>query len=203
MAVQQGTILKAVSTMDLPLATKAQNVWYWKLVGINPISDEDAMEAIETAVENFFTEVIQSVQEDVTLDDVIVHEWEYSEELGWHTGRFVGVNELSVVFTGATEMLPHANAAIITAFTDDVKKRSRKSIAGYTEAAQTASEWAGPIITALVAAAVEWMSNQVILGSDQLQPGLPGKDGNWWPFIASLVSALVGSQRQRKPGIGI
>jgi len=203
MAVQQGVILKAVSTMDLPLAHVAQNVWYWKLVGVNPISDVDAMSTIVDGVHAFFTDVIASVENSVTLDDVIVHEWEYSAELGWHTGRFVGVSNLSVTFTGATEMLPHACAAVITAFTENVKKRSRKSVAGYSEATQTDSTWAGAVVTALVAAAAQWLSNLVILGSDQLQPGLPGKDGGWWPFIAMLVSAIVGSQRQRKPGVGI
>lgn len=203
MVVQQGTILKAVSTMDLPLETKAQNVWYWRLVGINPISDEDALSAIETAVENFFGELTGAIKSTITLDDAIVHEWEYSVELGWHTGRLVGVKDLDVTFVNTDEMLPHAAAAVMTAYTDDVKKRSRKSIAGFAEDTQEASEWAGGTIASLVLAALEWLANQVILGSDQLEPGLPGKDGDWWPFIAALVSGIVGSQRQRKPGIGI
>jgi len=203
MTVQQGTILKAVSTMNLPLATKAQNVWYWKLVGVNTISDADALLTIEAGIEDFFTEVALSTLDTVTLEDVVVHEWEYDAELGWHTGRYVGVNELDVTFGGEVDMLPHAAAAVITAYTEDVKKRSRKSIAGQTEGAQTASEWSAPVLTSLVLAAVQWLANLVILGSDQLEPGLPGKDGDWWPFIAALVSSIVGSQRQRKPGIGI
>lgn len=203
MTVQQGTVLKAVSTEDLPGTVKAQNVWYWKLVGVNPISDTAAMDAIVDAIEAFFTDLATRTQENITLDDVIVHEWEFDAVEGWQTGRFIGVRELSVVFTNVLQMLPHAVAAVITAFTQDVKRRSRKSIAGLTEDTQDSSAWSGDTVTALAAAAVEWLANRVILGSDQLEPGLAGYDGLWYPLVSALVSSITGSQRQRKPGIGI
>lgn len=203
MVVQQGTILKAVSTMDMPENVKAQNVWYYKLVGVNPISDEDALDAIQTGVEAFFTDLIAAISSSCTLDDIIVHEWEWDVEEGWQTGRFVGVRVISVTFTGTLQMLPHAVAAVITAFTEAVKRRSRKSVAGMTEDTQQDSIWSGTALTALALAAIQWLSNLVILGSDQLEPGLGGSDGGWWPFLSALVSAIAGSQRQRKPGIGI
>jgi len=198
-----GTVVKAVSTMDMPGAVLAQNVWFWKMTGTSTRDDSLVLAAVVTAVEAFFTELITQISEECSLDDVIVHEWDYNVEEGWHTGRFVGIADLDVTFTGTADMLPHADAGTITAFTLDVNRRSRKSVAGFTEATQTQSYWIASVLTALAAAGVEWLTDQVVSGADYLAPGLAGNNGIWYALITGLASAIVGSQRQRKPGIGI
>jgi len=204
MTVEQGAILKAVLSIDMPDTQVAQNVYYWELNGTNPIDDQDVMDAIKDGLEALYDELDLRVMDNVHLDNVKVNEmdWNPGEEK-WDTGRFVGEDAIVDTFAGTGDMLPHAVAAVITAFTEDVKRRGRKFFAGFDDQVVDRSSWTGATITALVAAGVRWLADLVIAGGDHLVPGIPSNLGTWLPFISVLISSIAGSQRRRKPGLGI
>jgi len=204
MAVEQGTVLKAVLSIDMPDTQVAQNVFYWELNGTNPIDEQDIMDTIVDGLELLFDELDLRVVEGVHLDNVKVNEMDWNAgESRWDTGRFVGEEAIVDTFAGPGDMFPHAVAAVITAFTEDVKRRGRKFFAGFDEDVATGSTWSGATVTALVAAGVRWLVDLVIAGGDHLVPGIPSNLGTWLPFISVLISSIAGSQRRRKPGLGI
>lgn len=203
MTVTDGDILKAVVTIDLPLDVKAQNVFYYKAEFGVDYSNSQVLSAIVTAVEDFYDQVEGSIVTAVALSDVIVSKWVWDAVDGWITGAAVGQSALTDIFASAGEMLPHAVAAIISGATADPKVNSRKSIAGFDEAAQEDSEVSAGSLVELALAATSWITNQIISGSDQLAPGVPGAGGVWQDLLSASVSSILGSQRRRKPGVGI
>jgi len=203
MTIAQGTILKAVSTMNVSTGIVAQNVWYWRVQGINPVSETATMTQIKGAIEDFFDELANQIKDTCSLDDVIVHEWDYDATEGWHTGTYIGTSTLADTFAETDQLLPPQCAAVITGVTNDVKCLSRKSVAGFVENEQGAGDLIAAAVTALTLAATQWMADRTIAGSDHLSPGVPKKDGTWEPLVSAIVGTLVGSQRQRKLGIGI
>jgi hypothetical protein len=203
MAVAIGTILKAVSTMSLPGGNIAQNVWYWEVVGTTPVSEATILSAIATRISLAFSQVAQYIRSTVTLDTVAVHEWEWNGTDAWETGEYIGEAALSDNFTGAANMLPHACAATVSASTSDVNRTSRKSIAGLDETTQDQSDLISAVVTAVANFATQWLADVSLGGSEFLDPGLPGGDGVFYPLLVAAVSDILGSQRRRKPGIGV
>lgn len=203
MAIAQGTGLKCVVTLTLPANVIAQNIFYFQVIGINPIDEAAALTTIASAMNAIYATIEDYVVSTATLDTVKVHEWDWDPVEGWETGTYIGEAALADNFAGVGDMLPHAVAATITGKTPNVKTRSRKSFAGLTEASSSGSTLAGPVITALVAAAVQWLLTRTIIGSDALDPVVPDKYGEFAALIVALVSEILGSQRQRKPGIGV
>jgi len=203
MTVTIGTVLRAVVTLDMPGGNVAQNVFYLRLGGVSPITDIEAETQVIDYVENFYAQIEDQISQDVDLRDVAINEYDPDVGVGWETGRWVGGGTLTDAFVGGISMWPHAVAAIITGFVEDPKVRSRKSIPGFVESAEDDSILSAPAIADMVLAAVEWITSWTWLGTEYLEPGVPAQLGVWMPLITALVSAVVGSQRRRKPGVGI
>ena len=203
MTVSPGEYIKAVSTHDLSNSVLGQNVWYWKLESTGDVDYSDIMDTIETMVEAVFQDLDSMIWSQTELQDVIANVWEYDAQDGWKTGRLIGIRPLSDTFGNSTNMFPHAVAMTITGFPVDVRTRSRKSFGGFGENTANDSTVTASALTALGNVAVEWLTSQVISGSDVLEPGIPSLGGIWRPLLYALVSDITGSQKQRKPGIGI
>jgi hypothetical protein len=189
--------------MTLPGGNIAQNVWYWKLAGTTPVSEATALAAIATRISLCFAQVQSYIRSTVTLDTVAVHEWVWNGTDAWETGLYIGEAALSDAFAGAANMLPHAVAGIISASTSDVNRTSRKSVAGLDESTQDQSDIISAVVTALVNFGTQWLTDITLGGSEFLDPGLPGGDGVFYPLLVAAVGDILGSQRRRKPGIGV
>lgn len=203
MTVTQGTYLKGVVTWALPQLVVAQNVFYWQLKGLSPVADAFLVAAVQTGLEAMFDNLGADWSNDAALESFILNEWEYDGEDGWHTGRYVGEDTLTDNFESSTDMLPHAVAATITANTANVKTRSRKSLPGVIDSGANDSILQAPTIAAVVAWTVDWISDMFVDTNEHLEPGVPGLEGIWYPLLLGFLSGVVGSQRRRKPGIGI
>lgn len=203
MTVSDGTVLQGVAYMTLPGGHIAQNVFYWQLIGGTDATDANCITAITSKINAFFTDLAAQIKSTVILGTVTIHEWDWDGVSAWETGRLLGEAALTDSFAGTYDLLPFQSAAIITAFTSDVRRRSRKSIAGFTEFEQVDSDLTAAAETALGNAAVEWLSNAIIMGAQQLAPVLAGSDGLVYPLLTALISSVPGSQRQRKPGVGV
>ena len=203
MTVEIGDVLKLVASVSMPGNWTAQNVFYVKLGGTSPITDAEAESEAVSYVEAIYDTMDGEISQDCSLDDLTIHKYVPDPGVGWETGDYVGVANLTDNFTGVIQMLPHAVAAVVTGFVSDVKVRSRKSFAGFAEDQQDDSLWVAGALTALANAAAAWIADWTWIGTEYFDPGVPLQDGSWLPLIATLVGAVAGSQRRRKPGVGI
>ena len=204
MPVSDGTVLKAVATIYMPESVIAQNVFFVKLNTVDPWADTTLGAQIANYVDAVYANILADMDSGCSLGDVDIHEWEWDGVLDkWVTGRFVDLAALTGAPAAAGDMSPHACAAVVTGFAEAVNTRSRKSFPGFGEAKNTESNWVAGTITNLVGAAADWISLYALGGTQSLEAVIPNKYGVAVPIIASLVSSIVGSQRQRKPGEGI
>lgn len=203
MTVSQGTYLKAVVSWDLPLSVIAQSVFYYQLKGLSPVSDATILSALVTGLEDMFDNLNSYWSTQVSLNTVTVNEWEYDTTDQWHTGRYIGEGALTDGFASGTDMLPHASAAVITGNTGNVNVKSRKSLPGVIDTQAVDSQVQASTLTALANFAVDWIAQMFVDTNEYLEPGVPGKEGIWYALASALVSDLIGSQRRRKPGIGV
>ena len=203
MTVAPNEVVKAVVTHNLLDNVISQSVWYWLLDAAAPVAYSAIMAAIKTEIETIYGLMDSYINSNTALGDVVVNKWEWNATDGWHTGALVGVNALSDSFAANVNSMPHAVAAVATAFTANPLVRSRKSIGGLTEDFSNDSDVVAGGITAMTNLLGEWLSARTISGSDVLQPVVPDATGTVRYLLYGLVSGLVGSQRQRKPGVGI
>lgn len=203
MAVSPGEVLKAVATHELLGDVISQSVWYWVLDAVADVSYGTVLDAIAAQVEALYANMNAHINSGTQLTDVVVNKWEYNSTDGWHTGALVGIEPLVDGFGAAANAFPHSVAAVVTAFTQKPKVRSRKSIGGIVESVADTSTVASAALSALAAFLADWLAPIVIDGSTQLLPVVPSETGVIEYLLYGLVSGIIGSQRQRKPGIGI
>lgn len=208
MAVNDGDVVKVVVTIDAPDVQIAQNVFYWRLD--DPTPDNPSTAQIISALDVKMTALCDDIKGVMNtgydFDEFTAEKVEWNGTY-WETTENLGVQDLSISGTSATHAVPHAVAGVITGKTSRPQTRARKFIAGLLEPNVDDSTLESPIITALTAYAVEWLANQGIIGSAALVPVVLGQSGPSAGLIYALLTAaiagVVGSQRSRKPGVGI
>jgi len=122
----------------------------------------------------------------------------------WETTTLIGTRTITGVVGGsAVDMLPHACAPYITANTDDVKKRARKYFMGFADDQSDASTLDSAAYSALINLATEWLTDIIVEAGTELVPALAGLGGAEKLLLTAIVSNLIGSQRRRKPGVGV
>lgn len=203
MTVAPGDILQVVQTINMPDLVKAQNVFTFIAGGTGTATDPVITATIEVFLENFYDELAGRISSAVSLAEATINAMSYDITDGWLVDRNVGTAEPSVTFGATGDMLPHASAAVITAPTAVPKRRSRKSIAGCVEAEVDNSEITTTLLTALALAAIEWITDTPVTGGIILISSLLSDLGITIPLVAATVPDVVGSQRRRKPGVGI
>ena len=204
MAVDPGEIIKAVVTHMIADETVTQSVWYYLLDSAAAVAYGDVIDAVMAKIEDIYDEMASYIHQDTDLTSIILHVWEWSSGLGrWDTGRLIGVDVPTDTFGAAVTAFPNAVAAVMTAFTQDVNVRSRKSFGGLAESFATENEVVAAPLAAMTAALAEWLLPIDLGLGDALHPVCPDKTGVAQYLLYGLVSGLSGTQRQRKPGEGI
>lgn len=203
MTVSPGDILQVVQNIDMPDLVKAQNVFTFIAGGTGTATDGVITATLEGFLENFYDELAGRISGAVSLAEAVISVMEYDIDDGWLVSRNVGTAEPSVTFSASGDMLPHAVAAVITAPTAVPKRRSRKSIPGCVEEEIDDSEVTTTLLTALALAAIEWLTDTPVTGGIILISSLLSSLGITIPLVSATVPNVIGSQRRRKPGIGI
>jgi hypothetical protein len=204
---ENGDIFKATVTISLPSLVEAQNVFYWELRDENLGTWEDSwiLDRIPGALDDFYTELLSRIANDVEIMDVNI------DKVEWQTDKWVvvdtlGTVDLSLNGSNATDATPHGVAATLTCETDQPKSRGRKFIPGIAENDFTDSTASGALLTALTAALAVWLSDIGLSGVAVLVPGIVSVGlvgaGNFYEFTAGIVNSIAGYQRRRKPGVG-
>lgn len=203
MTVSIGDIIKTVVSFTMQDGIIAQNVFYHELDGLSPVAESTIITQLISTINTLYALVEDQIVGAVTLDDFVCNKWEYDVVDGWRTGPYIGFGTLTDAFAGPGDGFPHAVAATITGFTQDVRTRSRKSLPGFREAAAADSSLTALALADLVSFAAFWTVPWAVDTNEDLYPGVPAKDGTFKRLTGSLISGYMGSQRQRKPGIGI
>ena len=208
MAVNDGDVVKVVLKIDCPDVQIAMNVFYWQLddgVPDNP-SVAQLMSALDVKMTALCDDVKGVMNSDFDFDEFTAEKVEWNGSY-WETTENLGVQDLSISGTSASHAVPHAVAGVITGKTSRPQTRGRKFLNGLLEASIDNSTLESAIITALTAYGIEWLANQGIVGSAAFVPVVLGQSGPSagliYPLLSAAIAGVVGSQRSRKPGVGV
>lgn len=206
MAVEQNEIIKFAAELSLPDGVSGLNVYYWRRTDSTTPDPSGAatMAMLAEQVDLIWQEIAPEVSDAVTLvkgtGDIMV--WNAVAQQ-WEVGRNLPDFPFGIPGGNVGEMLPHQNAAVITADTDKVRTRPKKFFAGFVENAQDAGKWGIPALTSLADAAALWQAVVSPAGLDfTFNPGTIANDGTFRNLGTIFVNEIVGSQRRRKIGSG-
>ena len=207
MAIEDGDILKVVSTIECPAAVVAQNVWYYQLSDPNAEDPTDAqiIGNLEDEISAMYNDILAHMNNEYQIEDILVSKIEWIDDK-WTTTEDVGVGDISLTGGSAFDAAPHGVAATITGYTSRPQSRGRKFFTGIPEDKLTDSTLTGDLITALTALGVEYLSDVLFgtnmsMGSVIVSQSGPAA-GTIFPLLLIAVNAIAGYQRRRKPGVG-
>lgn len=205
MTVQTGEIIKGVAEFVLADGVIIQNVYHFASVFAAPQSDFDVINGVNDYVEDIYDDFDQYVDENVTVNPLIVHVVAFDGGEGiWVTERLLGSTIPDITFTGVTDPLPHQCSPVLVANTGRPKTRGRKFLPPLLDTAADGPDWIGAVVTALGAALVNYLATEVLSANNVLTPGVPRTEENFFNgFTNGIVNSIVGTQRRRKPGVGI
>lgn len=198
MAVEAGSILRAVATFDLGGFSIAQNRYHVALMNEADQGDEDVVEACKTYVAAIMANVAGIIAPTVSLEFVETYLYNAGlwEPLGSATSTWVG--------TGTGDRLPSGVAAMLTATKARSGYLDRKYLAGLTEAQVSGDEWVAGALTALGNAADDWVAEYTAGNGVLLQPiSVNESTGIAKYLVSGAAVARVAYQRRRKPGVGL
>lgn len=205
MTVADDTILRAVFEMAFPDYRIAQMVFHFLSDFTSPQADATVVAGIESYVDDLVTEVDDEIKSTCTINpgDVNEMEWDAINEI-WEVVRYVGEIEPSITFAETTDMLPHAVCPVLVANTARPKTRGRKSIPGFCELAQDMGDVSAGALAHLATALAQYLADETLSAGNDLIVGVASTvDGVFYPFTDGHVDTVYGSQRRRKPGVGI
>lgn len=120
----------------------------------------------------------------------------------WITSAIIGTVLPNFTATNADDMLPHAVAPYVTFDTEAPTRKGKIKLLGFGEDQQADSILSGAAATA-IANFANAIRTSISAGSASLVYAILGDDGVARETTAATVRGIVGSQRQRKPGVGI
>lgn len=195
-----GDHFRAIVGWTMPEQVDAANVLAFKMVS-GTCTDSEFQTALAAYLTTAYGYLQGVVHNNVDIAEVKVVEVTWSVA-SWITTRLVGTISPSFTSTDSGEMLPHACSGVIVMPTSVPKRRGRVNIPGLTEAQQSDSLWVSGCATAMANFGAA-LRTGFSPGAGSANYYVLGNDGtSSYPGVAS-VNGLVGSQRSRKPGVGI
>lgn len=149
-------------------------------------------------LDNFFaTGFLAHWRNYVTLYAFEVYEWDGAE---WQPKGEFAYSKVGTSATGDT--LPYQNAAVLVGKTSKKRTFGRKFIPAILENDQTDSLLGSPMMTVLTTLAAAYLA-VFTSGATSLTPAVWSKTLQLIPFTGAVVDNIIGSQRRRKPNVGI
>ncbi len=205
MSVNDGDILKAVLEFVLADGTIIQNIVHWVAEFVTPQSEVDVLSAAKQYGEDLYGDIDTWVDQNVVVNPMTLHEimWDPSEGL-WVVDRLIGITTPAITFAGATDPLPHQCSAVLVGNTARPKSRGRKFLAPFLDSAASGPDWISTVLTALGLVLNHYLADEVVTASNDLSPGVPRTAADeFLKFGTGIVNSIVGTQRRRKPGVGM
>ena len=198
--VLDGALLRLILTYDMPESQEAQNVLGLGMTG-GQATDAQFLTACATWVNGAYGTLQGIMHNNVDLYEgkVIKVIWSGT---AWITDRLIGTLFPTFTATDGTDMLPHAVSGVVTMPTIVPKKRGRINIPGITEANQGDSLLGAGAATAMANFATA-IRTPFSAGTGTVYYTILGKGGASHTSTGYSLPGVVGSQRRRKPGLGI
>lgn len=200
MTVSSGDIFRAALKYSMPDTQTAYNVLGFMCTA-GSCTDTELLTALDSLLVTALAYIAGNIFSGVDVDEARVTGmvWTAGE---WVVDRLVGSIVPTFTPTDANHMLPHAVAGVITLPTAHPRRRGRVFIPGLTENQQVASDLEPGAVTSLTSFASA-LTTVMTPGSANVSYHVLGSDGLARPATTYVVNSLVGSQRKRKPGIGV
>ena len=196
-----GDIFQAAQRFTMPDGVEAYNVYAFELTD-GTATDAQILTAVGTKLLAAYTDMQTMISDVVTMQECKVTEviWQVSE---WIMFRLVGSILNPVTFSNTAEMLPHAVSAPVTFNTTVPRTAGRKFLPGIGENQQDESIMTSGLLSALAAYAAEIVDAELAGATANIRYRILTKAGTAIAQSAYTVNDVIGSQRRRKPGVGI
>lgn len=125
----------------------------------------------------------------------------YTDPHGW--GPVIVYPDAHTGMATGSDALPSQNAYVLLGRTNTKRVIGKKYLAGVAEAAQAAGVPNAGTMTVLNNAAGFCYASTYSMGGTALTPCVWGPTHGLVPTVSGSVSPYIGSQRKRKPGVGI
>lgn len=185
--------LKVVLKSRVPLVSEMRNIFYFQwTVGDTGVTD---------SLDAYFNRLLTSgflglITSQWTTYSYDVYQWDGNEWQPQATQPYTKVG------TGSGEYFPLQVAAVVLGKTGIKRTFSRKFWSGFTEAQGNAGQLVAGAISTLVTFGANWISS-ITVGTSVLQPVLWTKNHTTANYTGAVVDGLTGTQRRRKPNVGI
>lgn len=199
-AIEAGDIFRLAQHITMPEQVDAFNV-----LGIRcesgTCTEAEMLTAAATWVTGLYANLQAVMSDQVDLAEGTLNEVIWSVDQ-WVVNRLIGTILPAFTATGVSDMLPHAVAGVVSFPTDIPRKFGRVFIPGLTENEQGDSLLSAGAATALGLFAAD-LRTAFTAGTASFLYRVLGKAGLFDDTTGFSVNGILGSQRKRKPGVGI
>ncbi len=133
----------------------------------------------------------------VHTDSYVIQDWQPPDWITTYETTFSKVGSVS------SDALPNAVALVILGKALGKRVFGKKFFSGINEGAVASNTLIAEAVTIAVQVLAAYITPFTGIGGGTLTPGILTKTGVFKPFVGGILSAFVGSQRRRKPGVGI
>ena len=205
MTVSPGDFLKVTIGFTLSTGTICQNVAYFRSVLTGNVTDLTCQTAIDTWVDAAYQEIDADMENGITANTGYIDKIDWNAtDSKWEVVYNVGTVNPSITPASAAELLPQPVSPFIVFNTSRPKSKGRRFLFGYTEPSTSGSVLTSGDVTRLVNFADECLDNAVIDVLNYFVPGIPRVGVELFlDFTSAVVTNIVGTQRRRRPGVGI
>jgi hypothetical protein len=200
MAVEAGDKFRLTVEWLMPELTKAYNV-LGMMCTAGSATDSELKSAADLWAVTAYGWLAAHISDEVDMGDFRLFEVQFSEG-EWETVRVLDQWAATFTPTSGYDMLPHAVAGVVTFPTANPKRRGRVFIPGLTEIANVNSLVQASVLTGLGAFGNDLLTT-MLPGTANVSYHVLGDDGVARAATGYSVNTLFGSQRRRKPGIGV
>lgn len=203
MTVSNGDIIKLVVEAILDEGTIVQNVYYLLAELAAPQADQSILNALETWVESAYGNLTVEMSNTVTFQDIVadIIEWDTDH---WETTYHIGTEDIDTVPAGTGDPFPNQVSAFATFNTTRPKSKGRKFLFPFDELMALGSYLTAPAVSSIVDYAADILTTIVLGPFNELVPGIVRSSVNeFLEFRSAVVTNVLGTQRRRRPGVGI
>lgn len=185
---------KAVLRSRISGVSEFRNVFYGEFTYGDTLAGATWAGYFDRLLSSSYLALLKNV---VTFYGFDLYNWDGNE---WQPMTAEVYSKVGTVASG--DYMPLQVAAVLVAKTTQKRSFGRKFLAGFVESQIADGAIISAALTTLATVAANWIA-PITVGSSTITPGLWTKDNTFVTFIGAVVDVLTGTQRRRKPGVGI
>ena len=200
MPITAGDVIRIAMHLTTPEQVDAYNIIGLKCTA-GDATDAQLLAALTAWMSTAYVFLQAHIHDQVDLAEgrVAKMTWSGTE---WITSAIIGTILPNFTATNQDDMLPHAVSPYVTFDTLAPTRKGKVKLVGFAEDQQADSILTGAASTQ-IALFANALRTAVVAGAATLSYAILGDDGVARETTAATVRGVVGSQRQRKPGVGI